>query len=211
MESGEQPGHILRRKYKQIWTKKLAQNLKEGKYTGKIEILNRRVNENEIDMIENKVEYDEEEDGVTREAQQQKCKNATPNTDSTNDSICNSSTSASKNNDMIKNTGGAKTVTNTDTNTVTTNDEVNKGEEEEKEAELEADANSKILNNSNDIGSSNSESDYVATKSLKRPDKNENESRMTGNNTGYDGENPCETTESKNKNNNNNNKNVEIR
>jgi len=42
--------------------------LKEGKYTGKIEILNRRVNENEIDMIENKVEYDEEEDGVTRES-----------------------------------------------------------------------------------------------------------------------------------------------
>ena len=37
MESGKQPGHILRRKYKQIWTKKLAQNLKEGKYTSKIE------------------------------------------------------------------------------------------------------------------------------------------------------------------------------
>ena len=68
----EQPGNILRRKYKQIWTKKLAQNLKEGKYTSRIEILNRRVNKNEIDMIENKVEDDGEEDGVIREAQQQK-------------------------------------------------------------------------------------------------------------------------------------------
>ena len=72
MESGKQPGHILRRKCKQIWTKKLAQNLKEGKYTSKIEILNRRVNKNEIDMIENKVEDNGEEDDVTREPRWQK-------------------------------------------------------------------------------------------------------------------------------------------
>ena len=68
MESEKQSGNILRRKYNKIWTKKLAQNLKEGKYTSKIEILNRRVNK--IDMIENKEEDVGEEDGVTREAQQ---------------------------------------------------------------------------------------------------------------------------------------------
>ena len=41
---------------------------------------------------------------------------------------------------------------------------------------------------------SNSKSYYVETKILKHPDKNEN--KMIGNNVGYDGENPSETTES---------------
>ena len=48
-------------------------------------------------MIKNKVEEDGEEDGVTREAQQQMCENATLNNDSTNDNICNNSTSAGRN------------------------------------------------------------------------------------------------------------------
>ena len=78
MESEKQPGNILRRKYNKIWTKKLAQNLKEGKDIGKIDTLNRRTNENENKMIGNNVGQDGEDDGVTREAQQQKCENAMP-------------------------------------------------------------------------------------------------------------------------------------
>ena len=157
MESEKQSGNILRQKYNKIWTKNLAQDLKEGKYTSKIKILNKRVNENknENDMIENKVENDGEEDGVTREAQKQKFENATSNNDSTNDNICNNSTSAGRNID-----NGSEKLINTETDTLTTNDEGNKGEEEEEEeeAEAEADANSKIPNKSNGIGSSDSES-----------------------------------------------------
>ena len=40
--------------------------------------LNRRTNKNENRMIGNNVGQDGEEDGVTREAQQQKCENAMP-------------------------------------------------------------------------------------------------------------------------------------
>ena len=160
MESEKQSGNILRRKYNKIWTKKLAQNLKEGKYTSKTEILNRRVNK--IDMIKNKEEDVGEENGVTREAQQQKCKNATPNTDSTNDSIYNNNTSAGRN---INN--GSEKLINTETKSVTTNDEGHKGEEEEEvEAEAEADENSKIPNNSNGSGSNKSSSNTVITLQL---------------------------------------------
>ena len=53
-------------------------------------------------MIENKVEDDREEDGGTREAQLQKCKNLAPNTDITNDNLCNNCTSASRKKITIK-------------------------------------------------------------------------------------------------------------
>ena len=47
--------------------------MKEGKYTGKIENLMEPGDENENKMIKNKVEYDGEEGGETREPQRQKC------------------------------------------------------------------------------------------------------------------------------------------
>ena len=53
----------------------------------------------------------------------QKCKILRPHTDITNDSLCNSCTSASRKNDNDKNNDGTETVTNTETNSVTTNDE----------------------------------------------------------------------------------------
>eukprot|EP00751_Fragilariopsis_kerguelensis_P044899 CAMPEP_0170996788 /NCGR_PEP_ID=MMETSP0736-20130129/12457_1 /TAXON_ID=186038 /ORGANISM="Fragilariopsis kerguelensis, Strain L26-C5" /LENGTH=169 /DNA_ID=CAMNT_0011423323 /DNA_START=231 /DNA_END=736 /DNA_ORIENTATION=- len=47
----------------------MTKDVKQEEYTGKIKILNRGVNENGIDMVENKEEEDGEEDGV--EVQQQ--------------------------------------------------------------------------------------------------------------------------------------------
>ena len=71
MESGKQTGEEIRRKYKKDGISgKMTKDVKQEEYTGKIKILNRGVNENEIDMVENKEEDDGEEDGV--EAQQQK-------------------------------------------------------------------------------------------------------------------------------------------
>ena len=58
-------------------------------------------NRNEIEVMETDVEDDGIENGVTREAQQQKCENPTPNTDTTNDSIY--SLSAIGDNDDDKN------------------------------------------------------------------------------------------------------------
>ena len=66
-------------------------------------------------MIENKVEYNGEEDDATRAAQLQKSGSLTPNTDITNNSICNSSTSASRNINNNRNNGGTETVTNKET------------------------------------------------------------------------------------------------
>ena len=114
-----------------------------------------------------------------------------PNTVTTNDNLCNSSTDASKNNDNDKNTGGTETVANTGTNMVTPNDEGNNGEE----AEAEAATNSaKSNSNNNGIGSSNNKSNCVDTKILKRLDKNEN--KKLGNNVGFNGDNPSETRDS---------------
>ena len=123
----------------------------------------------------------------------QKCKNSAPNADTTNDSLCNSSTSASKNNDNNKNTSRAETVTSTETNWVTTNDEGNNGEVAEAEAEAATDS-AKLKNSNNSIDIGNSKRNYVGTKTLKRLDENEN--KMIGNNIGYDGENPSKTRES---------------
>ena len=122
----------------------------------------------------------------------QKCENSTPNTDITNDSLCNSCTSASRKNDNDKNNDGTETVTNTEINSVITNDEGSKGKAAE--AEADADANSANSNSSNNgISSGNSKSNYMETKILKHPDENEN--KMIGNNVEYDGENPNGTRE----------------
>ena len=64
--------------------------------------------------MQNMVEYDGAEDGVTSAAQSKKRKNSTLSTNIINDSICNSYTSASRNNN-----NGIKKVTNTETNTGT--------------------------------------------------------------------------------------------
>ena len=102
--------------------------MKEGKYTGTIKILNRQGNKNKNKMTKNNTENDrEEEDDTKREPQLQKCRNLTSNTYVTNDSICNSCTSASRNNNNNKNNGGTETVINLETNSVTTNDEGSKG------------------------------------------------------------------------------------
>ena len=142
--------------------------------------------------MKNKVEYDGEEDGVTKEAQSKKCETQKPNTDTTNYSICsNRFTSVSRNNNNNKhneygNKDGEKEVTNMESNTVTINDGRN-------EEALEAKVNSEDSNSINGRSTNNSKSYYVVTKILKRPDKNKNE--MKENNVGYDGENPSETRE----------------
>ena len=105
--------------------------------------------ENEYKMTKKKVEYDGEEDGETREQQQQKCGKSVPNTD-TNDTIgYNNSTSASRkhNNDNNNNNNNndkmdGKEVINMETNTMIINNELN-GEA------LEAKVKSENSNSSN--------------------------------------------------------------
>ena len=68
METRKQPGIEIRRKYRKFGISgNRTKDVKQEENAGKIKILNRVVNETEIDIMENK-----EEDGVTREAQQQK-------------------------------------------------------------------------------------------------------------------------------------------
>ena len=50
----------------------MTKDVKQEENAGKIKILNSGVNENEIDMMENKEEDDGEENRVTREAQPKK-------------------------------------------------------------------------------------------------------------------------------------------
>ena len=95
----------------------------------------------------------------------QKCKNLTPNTDITNDSLCNSCTSARRKFNNNKINCGTETVTNTETNSVTINNEEENGEVAE--AEAKATKNSAKSNSSNNgIVRSNSKSNYVDTKIL---------------------------------------------
>ena len=168
--------------------------MKEGKYTGKVKNLTEPGDENENKMMTIKVEYDEGDSGEKGEPQQQKCVKLMPNTD-TNDILCSSCTSASRNNNNINN-NGTKTVTNTETNSVTIEDEGNNGEVAEAKAEAEAATNSiKSHSSKNGIGRSNSKSNNcMDTKILKRPDENENKKR--GNNVGHNGDNPSKTRES---------------
>ena len=53
--------------------------MKEGKYTDKIKNLMELGGKNKNKETKNKVEYNGEEDGVTRAAQSKKYKNSTPN------------------------------------------------------------------------------------------------------------------------------------
>ena len=69
------------------------------KNTSKTKILNRPDNENKNKMMRNNVEDNREGDGETREAKEQS-RNPKPTID-TNDSICNSSTSANRNKTTI--------------------------------------------------------------------------------------------------------------
>ena len=68
-ETGEPQGNKTRRKYRKFGLKKMERNMKEGKHTGKIKNLTEPGDENEDEMKKTKVEYDGEEDGVTREVQ----------------------------------------------------------------------------------------------------------------------------------------------
>ena len=184
--TGELQGNKTRRKFRKFGLKKMERNMKEGKYTGKIN-LTVPGNENKNTMMTTIVEYDEGEDRETEEPQPKKCEHPMSNTDTTNDNTCNSCTSAGRNIDNGK-------VTNTETKSVTTNDEGNKGEESEAEAEAEADTNSEDLNSSNTgIDRSNSKSNSVDTKILKPPDKNKN--KMIGNNVGFNEDNSSENRE----------------
>ena len=64
-EAAAKAGTRLRKKYRIFFKYGIT---KERKLYRKIKILNRQGNKNRNKMIENKVEYDGEEDGVTREA-----------------------------------------------------------------------------------------------------------------------------------------------
>ena len=59
----------------------MTKDVKQEENAGKIKILNSGVNENEIDMMENKEEDDGEENRVTREAQPKKQENPASNID----------------------------------------------------------------------------------------------------------------------------------
>lgn len=100
------------------------------------------------------------------------------NTD-TNDSICcNSSTSASRNND-----NGKEKVTNWETITVTINNEGNNEGGAEAGAGADTATNSKKWSSSDiGIGRGSSKSNYKETKMLNNQD--ENQSKIIGNNEG---------------------------
>ena len=153
VESGKQPGNRIRRKYRKFGLRDMEKNMKEGKYTDKIENPIELGGENKNKEMKDKVEYDGDEDGVTRATKSKKCKNSTPDTNTINDSRYNSCTNASRNID------NETKVTHTETNTIITNDEENIGV-----TEAEAATNSAKSNSSNNgIGSSNSKSSYVET------------------------------------------------
>ena len=61
----------------------MAKYVEQEEKTGNTEILNRRANENEIDMIENNVNYAGDNSCETRATQQQKCGQSTPITNLT--------------------------------------------------------------------------------------------------------------------------------
>ena len=162
METGKQPRNEIRLKYKKKYgiLFKYGMNNK-GKIYSKTKRLDQRGNENKNERTTKKVKYVGERDGVIRKAQPKKCENPKSNTDTdtTNDSICNSCTSATRNSD---NNRTEKTVTDKDTNPVTTNDEGSKGKAAETEAET--DANSENSKSSNGRNTSNSKSYYVKLK-----------------------------------------------
>ena len=112
----------LRKKYQILY--KYIEN--KAKINSKTKILNQQVNENENKMIDNKVDYDGEEGGVTRVTQMQKWEILTPNNAFTNYSINNNRcTSVSENNDNDRNKynnnkDGKEEVNNIETNTLTT-------------------------------------------------------------------------------------------
>ena len=116
MEARKQPGNEIQQKFKTHGISgNKANYVKQEENDGKIGNLMELGNQNEIKVMKTDEEDDGEENGVTRESQQQKCVNLKRNTVTTNDNLCNSSTNASKNNNNDKNTGGTKTVTNTET------------------------------------------------------------------------------------------------
>ena len=72
MEARKQPGNeIFGISRKFGISGNMTKDVKQVEKAGKIKILNRGINQTEIDMMENKVEDVREEEGVTREAQQQ--------------------------------------------------------------------------------------------------------------------------------------------
>ena len=77
METGKQPGNKIRQKYRKFGISgNMAKYVKQEGNAGKNGNLMEPSNRNEIYMIENKVEDDREEDGVTREAQRRKCEDS---------------------------------------------------------------------------------------------------------------------------------------
>ena len=72
-------------KYKIVYNSVKIEN--KANNTSKTKILNRPSNKNKNKQRKNKVDYDGEEDGVTRVAQSKKYENMKLNTDTTNDSI----------------------------------------------------------------------------------------------------------------------------
>ena len=170
----------------------MEEYVKQEENGGKIGNLMEPGNQKEIKLMKTDGESNREDSGAIQLPKRKRCEYLKPNTDTTNDSLCNSSTGASKNNNNDKNTGGTATVTNTKTNTVTTNNEVNNREE----AEADTTTNREKLNSSNNsIGSSNSKSNYVETEISKRPVENQN--KMIVNNVVCNNrENPSATRES---------------
>ena len=72
METRKQPGNVIFGISRKLGISgNMTKDVKQVEKAGKIKIFNGGINQTEIDIMENKVEDDREEEGVTREAQQQ--------------------------------------------------------------------------------------------------------------------------------------------
>ena len=166
----------------------MANYVKREENAGKSGYLIGPGDENKINTMKKDVGLDGEEGGDTGAPKRVSYENLKPNTDMTNDSLCNITSARNIDNGN---------VTNTETKSIT-NDESNNGEvaeaEAEAEIEAEADINSKKLNSSSNTGivSSSNSNNEVDNNILKRPDKNK---KTIENNVGNDGDKPCETRE----------------
>ena len=103
METGKQPENEIRQKYKKYKLKKMGKYGKQEGNGGNIGNCMEPGNQNEIKLMKIDGEFNGEDSGATWVPKRKRCGNLKPNTDTTNDSLCNNSSGASKNNDNDKN------------------------------------------------------------------------------------------------------------
>ena len=80
METGKQPENEIRRKYRKFGISGNIERYVKQEENARNSLMEPG-NQNKIEVMKTNVEDNGEEDGVTRETRQQKCKNLTPNTE----------------------------------------------------------------------------------------------------------------------------------